>query len=76
MYVCRQDYLKLGFRGTRRLSVRIIWTNLDWIASHIAVRIYIMSHCQLLIFTSRRNYSNIAYCISNMAIFLVGVQYF
>ncbi len=30
MYVCSPDYLKLGFRCTRRLKVRILWPILAW----------------------------------------------
>ncbi len=30
LYVCSPDYLKLGFRFTRRLEVRIIWPILAW----------------------------------------------
>ena len=30
MYVCSPDSLKLGFRCTRRLELRILWIILDW----------------------------------------------
>ena len=30
VYVCSPDSLKLGFRCTRRLELRILWPILDW----------------------------------------------